>query len=119
LRRLLLVALPVTAAFGSFIPGLSSRFVFRLLAPALLIYGIPIYRRSEFKLGVTTRFRDLAVVWVLVGLTGLFFVQDHHSGVRELTFAMRLLHAGVDTTVIALWLGPEQSPQHRSTFMPT
>src|SRR5262249_57253228 len=26
------------------------------------------------------------------------------------TAAMQLLHAGVDTSVIALWLGPEQGP---------
>ena len=33
--------------------------------------------------------------------------------------AMRLLHAGVDTTVIALWLGHERSRPPRSTSTPT
>jgi len=34
------------------------------------------------------------------------------------TAAMRLLHAGVDTSVIALWLGHEQVEPRRSTCMP-
>jgi hypothetical protein len=33
--------------------------------------------------------------------------------------AMRLLAAGVDTTVIALWLGPNRSPRPRYTSTPT
>ena len=35
------------------------------------------------------------------------------------TAAMRLLHAGVDTTVIALWLGHEQVEPRRCTCAPT
>jgi integrase/recombinase XerD len=35
------------------------------------------------------------------------------------TAAMRLLHAGVDTSVIVLWLGHEQSRPPRSTSTPT
>ena len=35
------------------------------------------------------------------------------------TAAMRLLHAGVDTAVIALWLGHDKPTRPRSTFTPT
>jgi teichuronic acid biosynthesis protein TuaE len=85
LKRLILVALPITAAFGSLIPGLGSLFAFRLLILALLVYGIFVYQHSELVLSVTRWFRWLAVVWVLVGVAGIFFVPDKQSAVRELT----------------------------------
>src|SRR5665647_3941669 len=84
MKRLLLFALPTTAAFGSLLPGIGPVFGFRLLVIFLGLLAFVTSKPPTKGIATVFAFRVTAVAWTATGLIGSFFISDFYAGLRAL-----------------------------------
>ena len=82
--NLWIVALPVTAAFGSLIPVAGPFFGFRVVALLFLVATLPRYRTISMAHPSTRTFLVLTLIWLPVGYSSILWATDRSASLREL-----------------------------------
>src|SRR5665647_365435 len=99
MKRLLLFALPTTAAFGSLLPGIGAVFGFRLLVIFLGLLAFVTSKPPTKGIATVFAFRVTAVAWTATCLIWSFFVSDSDAGQRallSLTIGLFLVYAFIN-----------------------
>lgn len=140
MKRVIIAALPTTAAFGSLLPGIGSIFAFRILVIVTCCLAIIASPGTRYTGPVLKMFRVLCYLWVVAAIVGYIVVPQSEYAAKtmlallfgialclalarvdsELPSTMRRLQTGwvlafVATAIVGTW--ELLSGKHLDTFL--